>query len=120
MRLNDTFEAAQATYPSPEAKKIWSETRRSAAKKMSCLVDVAYLNYYTAGNFLVFVKDTQLGRNNFEAYHRFQSGAYHTARKTRIAQEVLLEFREDIRIVVDKIATLISGSEFIVYVSPRT
>ncbi|EKM79610.1 hypothetical protein AGABI1DRAFT_85420, partial [Agaricus bisporus var. burnettii JB137-S8] len=43
IRLNEAFEAAQATHPSPEAKKIWSEARRSAAKKMRNLQDVAYV-----------------------------------------------------------------------------
>ncbi|EKM79616.1 hypothetical protein AGABI1DRAFT_92103 [Agaricus bisporus var. burnettii JB137-S8] len=109
-RLNDAFETAQATYPSPEAKKIWSETRRSAAKKMSCLRDVAFMNYDTAGRFLAFMEYSQLGRNNYEAYGTFQSGAYHTVRKTRIAQEVLLKFREDIRIAVDQITTLSRGN----------
>ncbi|EKM79598.1 hypothetical protein AGABI1DRAFT_120944 [Agaricus bisporus var. burnettii JB137-S8] len=109
-RLNDAFEAAQITHLSPEAKKIWLDARRSAAKKMSYLRDVTYLNYDAAGKFLAFVEASHLGRNNSKAYDTFQTGVYHAIRKTRTAQEVLLKFREDIRIVVNQITTLISDN----------
>ncbi|KAF7768632.1 hypothetical protein Agabi119p4_7875 [Agaricus bisporus var. burnettii] len=109
-RLNDAFQAVQTTHPSPEAQKIWSEARQSAAKKMSRLQELAFLNYDTAGNFLLFVKASRLGRNNPEAYHTFLTRAHQAAKKSGSVQEVLLKFREDIRIVVGQITTLMSGN----------
>ncbi|XP_006462890.1 hypothetical protein AGABI2DRAFT_193963 [Agaricus bisporus var. bisporus H97] len=109
-RLNDAFQAVQITHPSPGAQKIWSEARQSAAKKMSRLQELAFLNYDTAGNFLLFVKASRLGRNNPEAYHTFLTRAHQAAKKSGSVQEVLLKFREDIRIVVGQIATLMSGN----------
>lgn len=79
------------------------------------------MNYDIAGKFLTFMEALHLGRKNSVAYYnKFLSCAHYAVKETITAQEVLLKFRDDIRIVVDKITTLISGSEFIAYVSPRT
>ncbi|KAF7768643.1 hypothetical protein Agabi119p4_7886 [Agaricus bisporus var. burnettii] len=107
-RLNEAFEAAQATHPSPEAKKIWSEARRSAAKKMRNLQDVAYVDYNTANDFLDFLKALQTGRGNPGAYETLIDSARQAVNETDIAQEALLKFREDLRIVAGKITTLMS------------
>ncbi|KAF7763928.1 hypothetical protein Agabi119p4_8465 [Agaricus bisporus var. burnettii] len=96
IRLNDAFEAAQATYPSPKARKIWSEARKSAARRMSKLQDIGYMNFDTAHCFLEFMKALQLWRGN--------PGAH---------SELLSKFREDIRIGVGHITSVMSGGEFI-------
>ncbi|EKM79614.1 hypothetical protein AGABI1DRAFT_92101 [Agaricus bisporus var. burnettii JB137-S8] len=78
---------------------------------MNCLEDVAYMNYDIAGKFLTFMEALHLRRNNSVAYYnKFLSCAHYAVKETITAQEVLLKFRDDIRIVVDKITTLISGN----------
>ncbi|XP_006463225.1 hypothetical protein AGABI2DRAFT_186870 [Agaricus bisporus var. bisporus H97] len=108
-RLNDAFEAAQATYPSPKARKIWSEARKSAARRMSKLQDIGYMNFDTACCFLEFMKALQLGRGNPGAHSELLFKTRLAVSKAGVAQEILLNFREDIRIGVGHITSVMSG-----------
>ncbi|KAF7768649.1 hypothetical protein Agabi119p4_7892 [Agaricus bisporus var. burnettii] len=108
-RLNQALEAAWVAHPSSAIKKIWSEVRKSAAEKMSSLQDVAYMNHETANGFIRFLEALETGQGNSDAYHGFLSRSRVAVKKTNIAQEALLKFREDIRIAVSQITTLISS-----------
>jgi hypothetical protein len=113
-RLDQAFETAHTTHPSPEAKKIWSEARKAAAKKMDKLEDVAFMNHHTAFGFLEFLNALHREKHASEAYHDFQKAARVAARKAGSAQEIMIEFREDLRIVVGQITTIMSASEFLI------
>ncbi|EKM74164.1 hypothetical protein AGABI1DRAFT_133557 [Agaricus bisporus var. burnettii JB137-S8] len=108
-RLNQALEAAWVAHPSSAAKNIWSEARKSAAEKMNSLLEVAYMNYDTASSFLYFLKSLLIGGGNSGAYKAVLSSARRAVRETVMAQEALLNFREDIRIAVSQITTLMSS-----------
>ncbi|EKM79612.1 hypothetical protein AGABI1DRAFT_128757 [Agaricus bisporus var. burnettii JB137-S8] len=118
-RLNQALEAAWVAHPSSAIKKIWSEVRKSAAEKMSSLQDVAYMNHETANGFIRFLEALETGQGNSDAYHGFLSRSRVAVKKTNIAQEALLKFREDIRIAVSQITTLISsdGSDIMSFIT---
>ncbi|XP_006462891.1 hypothetical protein AGABI2DRAFT_193964 [Agaricus bisporus var. bisporus H97] len=108
-RLNDAFEATQVTHASPEAKKIWLEMRRISAEKMDKLENVAFVNYSTAFGFLKFLDALHTGRDGSEAYDYFRDNSWRAFNEAGYAQDVLLKFREDVRVVVGRITTILSS-----------
>ncbi|XP_006462894.1 hypothetical protein AGABI2DRAFT_193967 [Agaricus bisporus var. bisporus H97] len=107
-RLNDAFEATQVTHASPEAKKIWLEMRRISAEKMDKLESIAFMNHSTAFGFLEFLDALHTGRDGSEAYNNFRGDSYRIFNEAGQAQDVLLKFREDIRVAVGRITTILS------------
>ncbi|KAF7768636.1 hypothetical protein Agabi119p4_7879 [Agaricus bisporus var. burnettii] len=108
-RLNNAIETAQATHPVTEARKIWSEARASASRKMEELQSITITCSDIALGFLSFLHALRTGRRNSEAYHAFLDSTREAFDVAGIAQEAMLDFREDIRIVVGRIATLLSN-----------
>ncbi|EKM79602.1 hypothetical protein AGABI1DRAFT_128746 [Agaricus bisporus var. burnettii JB137-S8] len=109
LRLNNAIEAAQASHPPSEAKKIWSEARERAVEKVAELQSASYTCYHTAIAFLAFLHALRRERGNSEAYHNFLAYTHQVLHKIGIAQEAMLDFREDIRIVVGRITTILSS-----------
>ncbi|EKM79562.1 hypothetical protein AGABI1DRAFT_107005 [Agaricus bisporus var. burnettii JB137-S8] len=60
--------------------------------------------------FLSFLHALRTGRGNSEAYHAFLDSTREAFDVAGIAQEAMLDFREDIRIVVGRIATILSNA----------
>jgi hypothetical protein len=80
---------------------------------MSALQNVSFTNYSTAFGFVGFLDALQRGRYISEAYDDFQASAREAVWKAGLAQEVMLQFREDLRIVVGRITTIMSAGEFL-------
>ncbi|EKM79606.1 hypothetical protein AGABI1DRAFT_120945 [Agaricus bisporus var. burnettii JB137-S8] len=108
IRLNNAFEATQGKHASPEAKKIWLDMRRISAEKMDKLESVAFMNHSTAFGFLKFLDALHTGRDGSEAYNNFRGDSYRVFNEAGQAQDVLLKFREDIRVAVGRITTILS------------
>ncbi|KAF7768642.1 hypothetical protein Agabi119p4_7885 [Agaricus bisporus var. burnettii] len=110
-RLNEAFEAAQAVHPSSEAKKVWSEARKNASKKMSKLQDITFASFNTAFDFLEFLNALYNAKDTSEPYRSFRNSVNQAISRIGIAQEVMLEFREDIRIVIGQFTAIMSNDD---------
>jgi hypothetical protein len=111
-RLNHAFEAAQAVHRSSEAKRIWLEARKSAAQNLESLQNVSFDQYAVAFTFLFFLGSLHKGTHISEAYNEFQGISRQAVRNASIAQEVMVQLRENLRIAIAQITTILSGSEF--------
>ncbi|EKM79615.1 hypothetical protein AGABI1DRAFT_128760 [Agaricus bisporus var. burnettii JB137-S8] len=110
-RIHEAFEVALASHPSTEAKKIWSEARENASKNMSKLQEISFVCHETAFSFLRFLDALHNGRDNSDSYHLFRDSASKVVWRSGIAQEGMLEFREDIRMVIGRITTILSNDD---------
>ncbi|KAF7768650.1 hypothetical protein Agabi119p4_7893 [Agaricus bisporus var. burnettii] len=108
-RIDEAFIAVQATRPSSEAKKIWAEARRTASEKMFNLQDIPFSSNNTAYYFLQFLDALHSGSDNSEPYQSFLSAAGDAIVRAGTAQKVMVEFREEIRIVVGRITNILSN-----------
>ncbi|EKM79611.1 hypothetical protein AGABI1DRAFT_128756 [Agaricus bisporus var. burnettii JB137-S8] len=108
-RISEAFEAVQATHPSIEAKKIWLEAQENASEYMIYLQDITFTSHDTARSFLRFLKALQSGRDNSESYRSFRGSVSNAITRTGTAQEGLLELREEIRIVVGRITSILGN-----------
>ncbi|XP_006462896.1 hypothetical protein AGABI2DRAFT_179485 [Agaricus bisporus var. bisporus H97] len=95
-------------HPSAEASNVWSKTRENASKKMSKLQDINFARWNTAFDFLDFLDALRSGRDNSESYRSLCNSANQAVRRASIAQEAMLDFREDIRFAIGRITTLLS------------
>ncbi|EKM79599.1 hypothetical protein AGABI1DRAFT_107031 [Agaricus bisporus var. burnettii JB137-S8] len=110
-RLSQALDAAHTTHPLSEVRKFWSEVRRSAAEKVDKLERVAIMNYNTAFAFLRFLDAVRGGRDGSGSYSEFQYSADEAFDEARKAQDVMLEFREEVRIAVGRITTMLSSDD---------
>ncbi|EKM79564.1 hypothetical protein AGABI1DRAFT_128711 [Agaricus bisporus var. burnettii JB137-S8] len=109
VRLNNAIEATQATHPATEVKKIWSEARARASYKMAALQSVSITCNDIALGFLAFLHTLRTGRGKDEIYRAFLTSTRGAFNLAGIAQAAMLDFREDIRIVVGRIITILSS-----------
>jgi hypothetical protein len=79
---------------------------------MSQLQDVSFMNYTAASGFLEFLGALHRGTYVSEAYRDFQDFAREAVSKAGSAQEVMIQFREDLRIAIGRITAIMSGGEF--------
>ncbi|KAF7768639.1 hypothetical protein Agabi119p4_7882 [Agaricus bisporus var. burnettii] len=110
-RLSQALEAAQTMHPSSEAKEIWSETRQDAAEKMIDLERVGNMNYRIAYAFLKFLDSLRGGTNGSKAYDEFRYNAREGFDEAHKVQDIMLKFREDVRIAVGRITTMLSSDD---------
>ncbi|EKM79563.1 hypothetical protein AGABI1DRAFT_107006 [Agaricus bisporus var. burnettii JB137-S8] len=110
-RLNNAFEAAHVTHGSSEAQKLWLEVREHSAQNMKKLQNVTFDNYNIAFAFLTFLRVLRAGEDNSKAHQDVLAYARRALATAEIAQEGMLAFREDIRIAVGRITTIISGGD---------
>ncbi|XP_006462854.1 hypothetical protein AGABI2DRAFT_179458 [Agaricus bisporus var. bisporus H97] len=110
-RLNNAFEAAHVTHASSEAQKLWLEVREHSAQNMKKLQNVTFDNYNIAFAFLAFLRVLRAGGDNSKAHHDVLTYAHRALATAEIAQKGMLAFREDIRIAVGRITTIISDGD---------
>ncbi|KAF7768626.1 hypothetical protein Agabi119p4_7869 [Agaricus bisporus var. burnettii] len=75
------------------------------------LQNVTFDNYNIAFAFLTFLHVLRAGGDNSKAHHDVLAYARRALTTAEIAQEGMLAFREDIRIAVGRITTIISGGD---------
>ncbi|KAF7768637.1 hypothetical protein Agabi119p4_7880 [Agaricus bisporus var. burnettii] len=110
-RLSQALDAAQATHPSSEIQKIWSEVRRRAAVMVDKLERIGIMNYNAAFAFLAFLNAIHDGRDGSGPYENFQSCTSQIFDESRKVQDVMLNFREEIRIAVGRITSILSRDD---------
>ncbi|KAF7768640.1 hypothetical protein Agabi119p4_7883 [Agaricus bisporus var. burnettii] len=110
-RLSQALDAVQATHSSPEVKKIWSEVRRRAAGMVDKLERIGIMNYNSAFAFLAFLNAIHDGRDSSGPYENFQSCTSQIFDESRKVQDVMLNFREEIRIAVGRITSILSRDD---------
>ncbi|EKM79603.1 hypothetical protein AGABI1DRAFT_128747 [Agaricus bisporus var. burnettii JB137-S8] len=110
-RLSQALDAVQATHSSPEVKKIWSEVRRRAAGMVDKLERIGIMNYNAAFAFLAFLNAVHDGRDGSGPYENFRSCTSQIVDESRKVQDVMLNFREEIRIAAGRIASILSSDD---------
>ncbi|XP_006462898.1 hypothetical protein AGABI2DRAFT_144347 [Agaricus bisporus var. bisporus H97] len=78
---------------------------------MSKLQEISFACHETAFSFLRFLDALHNGRDNSDSYHSFRDSASKVVWRSGIAQEGMLEFREDMRIVIGRIKTILSNDD---------